>query len=332
MRGGHRLAGTGRRSLLWLVPWLLAWPSHAGAPGVEAGFDAGAWRLADGRVVKLAGIELPASSDMAEAAAVAAAILATGPPVLEPEPAPLDRHGRLRVQLRGADGSWLQGELVQRGLALVAPAADVPGPVLAAAAGARGRHARTGAGCGRAAGAGRGRPSGWPPNGAAMCSCAAACRRSRGRRSSSISISAMTGGATSRFGWRPAGSGGLARCGFGSEPARGSRVDGAGRVVRGERADDRGDPPSADRAAAMSRRCARMLAATLALALAACTPGAQPGHRRAAIHLADAAAGEGAGPRGASQGAGPVRRALSRPRCRRPMSSGSATGSRTRPS
>ena len=132
MRGGHRLAGTGRRSLLWLVPWLLAWPSHAGAPGVEAGFDAGAWRLADGRVVKLAGIELPASSDTAEAAAVAAAILATGPPALEPEPAPLDRHGRLRVQLRGADGSWLQGELVQRGLALVAPAADVPGPVLAA--------------------------------------------------------------------------------------------------------------------------------------------------------------------------------------------------------
>ena len=167
---------------------------------------AGAWRLADGRVVKLAGIELPASSDMAEAAAVAAAILATGPPVLEPEPAPLDRHGRLRVQLRGADGSWLQGELVQRGLALVAPAADVPGPVLAALLALE--AAARAAGRGLWAG---GRSGPWPAervaaNGAAMCSCAAASRRSRGRRSSSISISAMTGGATSRFGWRPAGS------------------------------------------------------------------------------------------------------------------------------
>ena len=231
MRGGHRLAGTGRRSLLWLVPWLLAWPSHAGAPGVEAGFDAGAWRLADGRVVKLAGIELPASSDTAEAAAVAAAILAVGPPVVEPVPAPLDRHGRLRAQLRGADGSWVQGELVQRGLAVVAPAADVPGPVLAAllaleaAARADGRGLWAG-----------GRSGPWPAERVAAERgdyVLVRGRRPGGRAGAGVRLSQFrrrTGGATSRFGWRPAGSAGLARAGLDLNQLAGRRVDGAGRA------------------------------------------------------------------------------------------------------
>ena len=54
----------------------------------------------------------------------------TGVALIDPSAVSLDRHGRLRGQLRGPDGAWLQARLVERGLAVVAPAADVPPEVL----------------------------------------------------------------------------------------------------------------------------------------------------------------------------------------------------------
>lgn len=88
--------------------------------------EAGTVRLDDGRLVRLAGIAFPG-----DAAAAVADLLAGAPIHLDPEPPPLDRHGRLRAQVRDDAGGWLQGDLVRSGLALVAPAADVPPAVLA---------------------------------------------------------------------------------------------------------------------------------------------------------------------------------------------------------
>ena len=81
---------------------------------VAGGAQAQEFRLADGR------------------SAVAAGIVVTGPAPtvtglapLDPDAVVLDRHGRVRAQLRAADGAWLQAGLVARGQAIVAPAGDV---------------------------------------------------------------------------------------------------------------------------------------------------------------------------------------------------------------
>lgn len=113
---------TCRRSFLLLA--LAA--ARSGIAAERSPPDAATVRLGDGRLVRLAGIAVPGD----EAAAVAE-LLGRGPARLDPEPPPLDRHGRLRAQVHGEGGAWLQGELVRRGLALVAPAADVQPPLLA---------------------------------------------------------------------------------------------------------------------------------------------------------------------------------------------------------
>ena len=115
--GRHRPAGGGERPSVLVA-------SH----------DASELRLADGRRVRLAGIHIPSRADGAEDPAprlALEALLGSAPATLPPEPLPLDRHGRLRVQLHAAGGAWLQGELVRRGLAVVAPAPDVLAPTLA---------------------------------------------------------------------------------------------------------------------------------------------------------------------------------------------------------
>jgi micrococcal nuclease len=83
------------------------------------GVDAQELRLADGRVAVAAGIVLAGPERSAEGLA----------PV-DPATVALDRHGRLRAQLRAADGGWLQAALVARGEAIVAPADDVPAAAL----------------------------------------------------------------------------------------------------------------------------------------------------------------------------------------------------------
>ena len=80
--------------------------------------------LDDGRLVRLAGIRLPAevdgrALDLAAQAQAALAGLIEGRAVrLEPA-GPGDRHGRLVAQLWRDDGLWLQGALLERGLVQV---------------------------------------------------------------------------------------------------------------------------------------------------------------------------------------------------------------------
>ena len=76
-------------------------------------------RLSDGREAVAAGIVIAAPQPVA------------GPVELRaPADPTLDRHGRVRGQLRASDGSWLQATLVEQGRAVVAPAGDVPAAVL----------------------------------------------------------------------------------------------------------------------------------------------------------------------------------------------------------
>ena len=81
----------------------------------------------------------------------------------------------------------------------------------------------------------------------------------------------------------------------------------------------------------MSRRCARMLAATLALALAACTQVRNPAtgelQYTSLTPQQEKALGREEHPKALAQFGGQYPIAMPRP-----MSSGSATGSRTRPS
>jgi endonuclease YncB( thermonuclease family) len=82
-------------------------------------------RLADGRDVRLAGIRVPAAGDgesgaerFAERARAELSALLDGQVVtLTPADAPYDRYGRLVAHIERADGVWLQGALLERGLA-----------------------------------------------------------------------------------------------------------------------------------------------------------------------------------------------------------------------
>lgn len=86
--------------------------------------------LADGHGVRLAGIELPglaagAPAPLADATHAALAELLDGWEVrLGLGAVARDRHDRLIAQLRRADGVWVQGELLRRGLARVRTSPD----------------------------------------------------------------------------------------------------------------------------------------------------------------------------------------------------------------
>jgi endonuclease YncB( thermonuclease family) len=84
-------------------------------------------RLVDGRTVRLAAIRVPAQNPgnpsderLAEQARAALRRLLEGQMVtLAPAEAPYDRYGRLVAQVERTDGLWLQGALLERGLAQV---------------------------------------------------------------------------------------------------------------------------------------------------------------------------------------------------------------------
>jgi micrococcal nuclease len=80
-------------------------------------------RLADGRVVRLAGIRVPNGEDApalaGQAHAELSALLDGWRVRLAPAPASYDRYGRLVAQVERGDGLWLQGVLLERGLAQV---------------------------------------------------------------------------------------------------------------------------------------------------------------------------------------------------------------------
>lgn len=68
--------------------------------------------------VRLAGIVVPADLHTAARAAIAE-LLDGRTVVVDPAAPPLDRHGRRLAHLTRADGVWVQGELLRRGLAVV---------------------------------------------------------------------------------------------------------------------------------------------------------------------------------------------------------------------
>jgi endonuclease YncB( thermonuclease family) len=82
--------------------------------------------LADGRSVRLAGIRVPKTMAGApeQAEATLARLVADRAVRLGTTPVPLDRYGDLVAQVERADGLWLQGALLERGLAQVQTGPD----------------------------------------------------------------------------------------------------------------------------------------------------------------------------------------------------------------
>ena len=74
--------------------------------------------LVDGRSIRLAGIRVPAKV-AGQAQALLAELVADRALRLGTSPAPFDRYGDLVAQVERADGLWLQGALLERGLAQV---------------------------------------------------------------------------------------------------------------------------------------------------------------------------------------------------------------------
>ncbi len=108
----------------------LAWSAPLAVARVPAGDRL---ELADGRTVRLAGIRLPAGPGAKlteQAQATLAGLLAEQAVRLGTAAAPVDRYGDLVAQVERADGKWLQGALLEQGLAEVETR---PGEVLRAA-------------------------------------------------------------------------------------------------------------------------------------------------------------------------------------------------------
>jgi endonuclease YncB( thermonuclease family) len=82
--------------------------------------------LADGRRVRLAGIRVPPTlaGPLEPAEAALAGLVADRAVRLGTTPAPLDRYGDMVAQVERADGLWLQGALLERGLVQVRTTPD----------------------------------------------------------------------------------------------------------------------------------------------------------------------------------------------------------------
>jgi endonuclease YncB( thermonuclease family) len=108
---------------------LAAWIGAA-APGVAqtvaSVLDADTLRLSDGREVRLTGLRVSRPADRwTEAARLLLRDRALGrAATLDPAEPPLDRRGRLLAQATTTEGLWLQGLLLEAGLARVETFAD----------------------------------------------------------------------------------------------------------------------------------------------------------------------------------------------------------------
>lgn len=111
-----------------LAVWLQAWPGPAVADTVTHILDADTLRLEDGREIRLAGLRVSRPVDRwSRAARELLQDRAQGRQVTLEPPAPAqDRRGRLLAQVTTADGLWLQGLLLEAGLARVETFADNP--------------------------------------------------------------------------------------------------------------------------------------------------------------------------------------------------------------
>jgi endonuclease YncB( thermonuclease family) len=116
-----------------LAPALPPGLADGGSAVVAEVIDGDSLVLADGRTVRLVGIQAPklpkgrafAPWPLAEAAKTALAELARGKSVtLRFGGAREDRYGRVLAQLVRSDGLWIEGELLRRGLARVYTFAD----------------------------------------------------------------------------------------------------------------------------------------------------------------------------------------------------------------
>ena len=101
----------------------LAWSEPVAVAGAIAGAEL---ELDDGRRVRLAGLRVPsaptAATGVADGARALLGDLIDGAAVrLGTTAAPYDRYGRLIAQVERSDGLWLQGALLERGLAQVWP-------------------------------------------------------------------------------------------------------------------------------------------------------------------------------------------------------------------
>ncbi|MDF3074146.1 MAG: hypothetical protein K0S54_1813 [Alphaproteobacteria bacterium] len=118
-------------SIALLVTALFALPWHAGAaeekplPAAVEAIDGQSLRLEDGSILRLAGIIAPDATSgperrMADEARRALQALAVGKTIRAQAPVERrDRHDRRLLQVKNGDGKWLQGELLQAGLARV---------------------------------------------------------------------------------------------------------------------------------------------------------------------------------------------------------------------
>lgn len=123
------------RSLAWiglaaLAVWLQALPgpavADAAAQTVAQILDADTLRLEDGREIRLTGLRVSRPADRwSQAAKAVLQDRALGRRVaLDPPEPGQDRRGRLLAQVTTADGLWLQGVLLEAGLARVETFAD----------------------------------------------------------------------------------------------------------------------------------------------------------------------------------------------------------------
>lgn len=112
----------------------------AGFAGIERGrvaavVDGGTFTLADGRTIRLAGLDVPRGGtpgdrqSRRQSVAVAAqdvlsSLLGTGEVAVAPVGPGTDRYGRVLAQVADAQGRWVQAELVARGYGRVMLFAD----------------------------------------------------------------------------------------------------------------------------------------------------------------------------------------------------------------
>jgi endonuclease YncB( thermonuclease family) len=111
--------------LLSLLPPSHGWGAETGL-AVTRILDGDTLEVEGPRIVRLAGLLAPKEKEPGSAAATEglADLVAGRRLILEPETPDTDRHGRLIAQVFLEDGTWLQGEILGRGLARVQTLAD----------------------------------------------------------------------------------------------------------------------------------------------------------------------------------------------------------------
>lgn len=86
--------------------------------------DDGTMTLADGRVLRLSGVELVSGAAARNLQQALRDMIGTGPIALRGDGPAEDRYGRVVAQVFAADGTWIEGAVLRQGLARVATTPD----------------------------------------------------------------------------------------------------------------------------------------------------------------------------------------------------------------